>query len=194
MVTPSHGDRRTYRRGCRCLLCRAANAAYEAARAAGKVGHAPDLVSADKAREHLRCLRAKGVGYRQAARLAGLSPQLVAHVRAGRVDRIRADTALRILAVKPALARGQVVPAWRTWLLLDSLLREGYTRAALGFRLGCRGGHLRIAGKLKRPATAGPDVSPPRRNVRVKTALKVRRLWHAITEDDLEPARERSHP
>jgi hypothetical protein len=150
-----HGTRATYRHGCRCLRCRAANAAYRPS--------APIvLVSADAARAYLLALKAKGIGARQVAALSGVSIAQVRRVRAGEVTQIRPATASRLLAVKPIPAAGVLVPSWPCRRLLDGLKREGFTRTDLAKR-------FRI-----------PQRTPPGAKVRVGTALKVRAVYQAM--------------
>jgi hypothetical protein len=55
---------------------------------------------------HLVALRGQGVGYRQAAKLAGLCPSVVLDIRSGRRTLVRADITARLLAVRLILAHG----------------------------------------------------------------------------------------
>lgn len=164
----AHGVRATYRRGCRCLLCRCANADYERSRRIQSYPDPGELVDAAGAIAHLTALRTHGIGYRQAAKLAGLSPQLVLEIRDGRRETIRADIATRILGVPFILAHGQRVTAWRTWRLLGSLFGEGYERQVIAKKLGLR----------------SPQLQLHPRHVRVKNALRVRRLWNSIMSEE----------
>jgi hypothetical protein len=159
-----------YRAGCKCLLCRAAWAEDQAYRRrfGPKAHHA--LVSALPSQEHLVLLAARGVGYRQAARLARLSPALVRDVRSGRVARIRQGTAARILAVTPSLAMWQRVPSWPIRRTVQAIEREGLTRADIIARLGLR----------------DPEYPFDTETVRVRTALKVRALYREVTEEGPE--------
>lgn len=164
-MTHPHGTRGRYRQSCRCLPCRAANATYVQARRSAVLYPDPaELVDAVYAVMHLMRLRTQGVGYRQAARLAGVSERLIADVRAGRLLKVRADTLTRIYSVQPILAHGQTVMGWRTWRLLDSLEREGFERQELARRLG----------------HASPRLQIQRKRLRVRTALKVRVLYGRI--------------
>jgi len=154
-----HGARRAYRAGCRCVQCRAANAAYVAARRASPVG----LVDATPARIYLRQLAALGVGLDHAAQASGVSLTILKRVRSGRQARIRPATVAAILAVRPTLARGAVVAGTKTWRYVDSLEREGYTRREIAFDLGARSQQLQL-----------------HRRVRVSTALRVAALYARI--------------
>src|SRR4051812_26072404 len=104
------GDWRGYAAGCRCVACRSAMAAYKAAHRAqpsGTVDAAPVLA-------HLTTLHSSGLGTRQIGKLAGVSARHVCRLVAGAVTRLRPDTAARLLAVRPILAHGAIVPGTRT--------------------------------------------------------------------------------
>jgi hypothetical protein len=160
-----HGEMRTYRRGCRCLPCKAASANYKRDRRSICLFPDPaELLPAAGAELYLAELRARGVGYRQAAQLAGLSDRFILDVRAGKVPTLRADTLTRILAIRPALAHGQHVMGWRTARLINSLEREGYTRGRIARALGRQSPRLQIG----------------RRKCTVKNALRVRTLYRHI--------------
>ena len=156
---PAHGTRRSYAAGCRCVLCRAANAAYVA-------GHRTATGSVDAAavRAHLAQLAACGVGYRQVAAQTGVAASVVSAVRAGRVPRLQPATATRLLQARAILAHGALVPGTRTWRFVDSLRREGYTHRELAFHLGNASQQLQFA----------------RRRVRVASALRVASLYERI--------------
>lgn len=164
----AHGTRRSYQAGCRCVLCRAANADYVRSRRTDWLPDPTEMVSAAPARAYLLTLRIQGVGYRQAATIARLDPGLIQDIRKGARTQIRAVTSTRILGIRPQLALGQRVTAWRTWRLLDSLKREGFSRADLARKLGLQDTHLQLHA----------------RHVRVKNACKVRNLWHFIMAED----------
>lgn len=167
----THGTQASYRKGCKCVGCRSAHAQLRAhlRRVGAQPHHA--LVDAVPAQVHLVELAAKGVGYRQAAALAGVSPALVRAIRAGRIHRIRRSTEAKLLGVRPRLALGARVPSWpirRTVLAIEA---EGYSRAEIGQRLGLR---------TPEPAFDTPTVT-------VETALKVRALYRQVNDDE-EPA------
>jgi hypothetical protein len=148
-MTTDHGTRADYKRGCRCLPCRVANATYRPA--SRRV-----LIPADASRAHLLALEANGLGREQVAKLSGLSAMHVYRVRSGAIARVCPETEQRILAVKPVPALGALVPSWPCRRLLDQLRREGFQRRDLAERYGI------------------PRRTPPRRRVRVSTALRVR--------------------
>jgi hypothetical protein len=62
---------------------------------------------------------------------------------------------------------GQHVTGWRTWRLIDSLERDGFTRRALAFKLGLRGRGLQLH----------------HRRITVRNALKMRVVYHRIHDD-----------
>jgi hypothetical protein len=162
------GSRVSYLGGCRCHACRAANVAYLAARPRRK-----SSVPAGPARAHLEALQSKGIGLDQAARESGVSRRIVYEVRSGARVWIRPETSAALLAVRPVLAHGAIVPAWHTRRLLRALRSEGFTSSELAWRLGNRSRRLNLTG----------------RSVRVATALKVRRLYRVVTaEGDEQPA------
>jgi hypothetical protein len=74
-------------------------------------------VTISQARAHLVELQAAGVGYRQAAKLAGVSVQTVRHIRAGKPRAVKPDTLAAILGVK--------VRSWRRGLWSTRMQRGG---------------------------------------------------------------------
>lgn len=133
-----HGDRLRYMAGCRCTDCRQANTQYERSRAdARKAGDWNGIVPADKARAHMAALSAQGVGRRSVGDVSGVGDTILSEIIAGRKTRIRARTERAILAVTPqAAADGALVDAAPTWLLLDELIADGYTKTELARALG----------------------------------------------------------
>lgn len=164
----THGTRAAYQAGCPCLPCRAANAEYVRRRRLAVLYPDPgELVDASLAAVYLLALRGQGVGYRQAAKLAGLDEKVIRQVRTGKLTRIKAETLTRILGIRAVLAHGQSVMGWRTRHLLDALEREGYTRARLAAMLGLQ----------------TPKLQLHHRRVRVLTALKVLTLFRRETAE-----------
>jgi hypothetical protein len=158
---PAHGLR-AYRRGCRCVVCRVEGAAYQAHARGGQLA----AVDASPARQHLQQLAALGVGTRQAARLSGLSRAHVVRIATGQQRAIAPDTAAAVLAIRPQLAHGSIVPGVTTWRQIDSLEREGYSRRDLARLLGSRAQQLQL-----------------HRHVRVRSALRVARLYDALASE-----------
>lgn len=124
--------------GCRCLLCRAANARYATARAAArKRGEWNGLVDAAAARAHLVKLSRAGVGRNTVADISGVARSVICAIKSGRKITIRKRTQDAILGVtRAATAMGTHVPARQTWKLLDVLIDEGFTKTRLARELG----------------------------------------------------------
>lgn len=141
-----HGTRLRYVGGCRCFRCRRANSDYERERKAARAaGDWNGLVSAERAREHLRSLSKRGVGKRAVAAASDVCMTVLQDIRTGRKAQIRARTERKILAVTRDMAsdRALVAPG-RTFRLIDQLLEEGFTKAELARRLGYRNGALQF--------------------------------------------------
>jgi len=142
-----HGTRLRYMAGCKCMLCRAANSRYETERAAArKNGDWNGLVSAVKARRHLLKLSRAGVGRRSVADSTDCSITVIQEIKKGRKSKIRARTERKILAV-PAkvVTEAGLVDAEETWIRINRLLGEGFTKSELAHRLGYKMGALQIA-------------------------------------------------
>jgi DNA-binding NarL/FixJ family response regulator len=149
-----HGTRVAYVKDrCRCTDCTAANAA------AGRVVHRAQtfgrwrpFVDAAPVREHIRALRAAGIGVEQIAMLAGISTshvrELGHHGRDGNSDirRVRPETAQRVLRVRIDQAnrapRSHVV-ATGTRRRLQALIAVGWPHDELATRLGRSSASLR---------------------------------------------------
>lgn len=152
-----------YRRGCRCLPCRSAWAA-EAKR--WRRTRRPD-VDADEAQAHLIRLRGHGVGFRQVARLTGLSPRTVLNVRLGLQTKILASTAERILRCPSTLAGNVTVTAWWPKRHIGALLSEGFSVRQLSSAM-----HVRV-----------PDVLQAER-VRYRTAVHIEHWYRSVLDDE----------
>ena len=133
-----HGMRLKYVAGCRCDLCRRANANWQRNRLqAKKQGDWNGIVSAEKARQHLAMLSAAGVGRRTVEDASGVSDTILALIKSGGRVRIRARTERQILAVTPAAAAdGAKVSAEPTLRRIDELLALGYTKTFIARQLG----------------------------------------------------------
>ena len=161
----AHGERLRYMAGCRCLKCRMANSNYETGRAAARRrGEWNGLVDAALARAHLLKLRRKGIGYKTAADAASVARSTVAKILSGERKRMRAQALKRILAVTPAArADSSCVPAARTWRLIEELLEEGFSKAALAREI------------LGNPKARALQIR--RRFVLARTQAAVERVW-----------------
>jgi len=141
-----HGTRARYALKCRCDDCRAANTAYERARAAARrSGDWNGLVPAARARQHLLKLSDQGVGRRAVAAATDIADSVLTQIRNGTKQRIRAETERRILRCNPSIASdGALVPAARTWSKVSWLLEEGFTKRRLSALLGQNGLALQL--------------------------------------------------
>jgi len=101
-------------RGCRCFPCRKANNDNETRRKQMiDRGLWQPFVPAGRARDHIRWLSGQGIGWRQAAKLAGVSQGCVNGILYARSKRqpskrIRRETETAILAVHPGRAFNQL--------------------------------------------------------------------------------------
>jgi hypothetical protein len=132
-------------KGCRCGPCREANTGHSNRRDRMiAYGRWQPFVPADRARAHVRALQAQGVGWMQAARLAGLSDGCVSALLYGRGDRpptrrIRQDTEKAILGVRPVLtqlAGSTLVDPAGTRRRIQALVWNGWSLVKLTDRLG----------------------------------------------------------
>jgi hypothetical protein len=170
-----HGDRLRYKAGCRCFSCRRANTAYEAARKVARAaGEGNGIVSAEKARAHLKALSAQGVGRRSVHAASDVAMTVLADVMSGRKTNIRAATERAILAVTAGAAGdGALVPAKATWKMLDQLIADGYTRTYLGAKLGSK--------------SKVPQLQLKRDFVTVRSAYLVERLFEQLKCECAKP-------
>ncbi|RBY83261.1 helix-turn-helix domain-containing protein [Blastococcus sp. TF02A-30] len=149
-----HGTRAAYVKDrCRCTDCTAANTASgRAVHRAQTFGRWRPFVDAAPVREHLRALRAAGIGVEQIAMLAGLSTN---HVRElanpGRdgnpgIRRVRPETAHQVLRVRVDEANRAPrshVGATGTRRRLQALIAIGWPHDELAARLGRNSAGLR---------------------------------------------------
>lgn len=128
----AHGTRLRYHAGCRCSECRGANTAYERERAAERRAGQPGFVGAQNVRRHLLKLQRLGIGRRTMADASGVAESRVHAILKGRVRRLTAKKAARLLALdESARADRNKVPADRTQQLVAELVEEGYTKQQL---------------------------------------------------------------
>ena len=134
-----HGTRSRYSAGrCRCHDCRRANADYEHQRAKRRIFHGKNpFVSPDKARAHILSMRRQSVGYKTLADVANVPSSLVHLIINGERTKILRTTEAKILSVTvDSLADGARIPAGPTWVILDRLIGQGFTRTWLAQQLG----------------------------------------------------------
>lgn len=137
-------------KGCRCNECRTAHSDYEKTRARRT---APPYVDATEARAHVRDLMAHGVGLKTITKRAGLSHGAMSKLIYGDqtrgmapTKRIRPATRDAILSVKRTdQADGARVPAGPTWKVIEHLLAEGWTKAAIARAIGQTTGGLQLS-------------------------------------------------
>lgn len=152
-VVRTHGTRTCYamgltgsdtKNGCRCEPCTAANTldaklrTVAAARNGGNL-----LVDAGKARDHVAWLRANLIGRRAIASYAGVDVSTVYRLTRGKAQ-VRSDIAERILALNLTTCQARYIDATTTRRLLDGLIADGWTRAAIAKALGYRSKALNI--------------------------------------------------
>lgn len=171
--------------GCRCEPCRLANRTYERDRARRTE---PPYVSATPVREHLAYLSSQGVGWKTAARAAGLSPSVVWKILYGRngkpTKRCRPATAERLLAVTSSAGlAGSRVDAGPTWEIIDSLLAKGWTKSAINRAIGNTSGGLQI----RRTTVERGTAAAIRALVDLPVPGDVGKAWSAHHQANAEP-------
>ncbi|HTV73998.1 MAG TPA: hypothetical protein VME66_09865 [Candidatus Acidoferrales bacterium] len=129
-----------------------------------------ELVSAAKARKHLRWLRAQGVGLKTAACAASISYSVIERIHSGNIRRTRRRNEAKILAVDQFAARGTAkIAGGPTWKLLDSLISAGYRKGWIALHLGSNTPALQMRN---------------REFVRADKARAVRELYDRLAESD----------
>lgn len=135
---------------CRCTACSTANTVYERNRIRQKAyGRWDGLVDAAPAREHIKSLMAQGMGHRRVAEVSGVPHGVVSKLlygtyrkEGGRLrgpsERIKPQSAERILAVTLDIAGGQVVDATGTHRRMQALVAMGYSLSAIGREIGLK--------------------------------------------------------
>lgn len=144
-----HGTRVAYVKDwCRCEPCTTVSREYEQKRRRDRLyGIGPGLVDAQPVRDHLAVLSDAGIGYKRAARLAGVSATIVQTVLyhhpsrpdAGPSKRVKAETAAKILAVQPSLENlgdGTPIPSRGAARRIQALVARGWSQAKLAEQLG----------------------------------------------------------
>lgn len=165
-----HGDRLRYLGGCRCDACRAANTAYERSRSAARAaGDWNGIVSANKARRHIKKLSRLGVGRRAISAVTDIADSILFEIRSGKRKNIRARTERLILGVTTDMAGDAVlVPAGPTWGLINQLLAAGYTKGEIALSLGRKTPALQIN----------------KTTITLRTAAAVKRLHAKLIQPD----------
>lgn len=142
-----HGYARYRLDGCRCDVCKEARRAYDRQQVYNRANGVEVLVDAEPARQHVRALRAAGMGLRQIAAAANLNRKILNSLMNGRADRgtkptgrIRPETAGAILAVPmptvDTLAGKTLVSAIGVQRRLQALVAVGWSQNKLAELLG----------------------------------------------------------
>ncbi|WP_193315417.1 DEAD/DEAH box helicase [Nostocoides sp. F2B08] len=138
-----HGTRTGYVKGCRCQPCTDANRHAQSARdqrsRAG--GPSTDLVSAARARGHLRILTGQGATQKGLARAADLNVKTIVEILEGDRTRIQPDTERIVLAitmndVRQSYAPGTLIPAAPTWERITDLVERGWPKSWIAREAG----------------------------------------------------------
>lgn len=163
-----HGTRLKYMSGCKCLDCKAANSQYERERKkARKEGKWNGIISAKKARSHIKRLSKKGIGYKTIADVAGLAASTLFKIKSGERLYLRAENERRILSVdETCLADSAVISAKESWKKLEWIFAQGLTEQEIAKRLGYKTERLQI-----------------KENILASTALKIERLYNRIKSE-----------
>lgn len=166
----AHGDRLKYIGGCRCDLCRRANTDYENIRAKARAaGDWNGIVSAEKSRKHMDWLSYHGVGRRQVSAATDIADSILAMIINGTRVNVRARTERLILAVTPECAADHaLIPAGPTWILIDKLLKAGFTKTLIAAELGRKRHALQL----------GKDL------ITVRNANDVKRVYERLIDSD----------
>jgi DNA-binding Lrp family transcriptional regulator len=156
-----------YNGGCRCDACRRANAEYTALRKAERGrGNANKVIDATPAREHIRRLQRAGVGYRAIADVTSLTHRIVLGIKLGRRLKAREQTVKKILRVNvECRADGAHVSARSTWLRIQKLCEEGYSKKELAKLLDYK----------------MPNLQLRKNKVTVRNRARVERLFEKLT-------------
>lgn len=171
-----HGVRAKYALGCRCMLCRAANARYETERAHQRaIGNSNGLVDASRAREHMARLSNLGVGRHSVQAACDVSESILWAIISGERTQIRKRTEERILAVDEGARAGRsLVSAKPARQLIAELVDRGYSKAELARRMGYKAPAIQFL---------------PFERITARTAAAVERLYNSIERGVMRPAR-----
>lgn len=162
----AHGSRKCFAAGCRCLPCRSAESCYQGMRARARAHGQTAWIDAGPSRRHIAALVDQGLGVRQIAALARVSPRTVQAIKLGR-PRVTPAIEARILQVRPLLAGGAYVNGYKTFDKIRLLLKEGYSETQLRAWLGIGQASLRRRAK----------------RVRVSMAVRVLQVYRHLTAE-----------
>jgi hypothetical protein len=142
--------------GCRCYQCSNAVATYNRDRDRAILnGTWQPFVPAQPVRDHITMLATHGIGWRRTSHLAGLSTGTISKLLYGvpkhnrpPSSKVRAETAHRILAVRPtvdAAADHAVIDATGYNRRLQALVALGYPHAFLAAQLGIQPSNFHLS-------------------------------------------------
>lgn len=138
-----HGTRTGYVKGCRCQPCTDANRVAQASRdqRARVGGPSTDLISAARARGHLRILTGQGASQKGLARAADLNVKTIVDILEGQRTRIQPDTERIVLAitmndVRQSHAPGTLIPAAPIWQLINDMVARGWPKSWIAREAG----------------------------------------------------------
>lgn len=178
-----HGTHACYAAGCRRQECLDAHNAYNGwlrrQHAYGRMTPAV-LTEAAPARDWAQVLRASGMGWRRIAEVSGVPDSTVRQLLFGKqgraLSRVRAETAERLLAVRPELANlapSMLVPAAGTQRRVQALVVTGWTLEQQARAIGCRRSRL--------------DYLMTAESCTAETARQVRALYDAAWDKPYRP-------
>jgi hypothetical protein len=108
------------------------------------------------------------VGRDAIAAASDVSRDTIARIKSNSFILLRKRTEERLLAVsKEAVSDGALVRAGATWRQINSLLREGFTKAELARRLGYKTNQIQLR----------------KRFIRARNAARVDRLYRILTRE-----------
>jgi hypothetical protein len=113
------------------------------------------VIDAADVRRHLLKLSAANLGRDAISAASDVFASIIDEIRTGKRKRIRARTARQLLAVNEScISDGALLPAAKTWTLLDQLLGEGYKAATISRELGFKSRAIQISRVWVRADTA----------------------------------------
>lgn len=144
-MTPEHGTRARYLRGCKCAECREANRVYGRAYKVAAAYGIRRTVPTARVRLHIEKLHAAGIDYRAIARAAECCPSvLVAIVNLGQ-ERMSPEIARRILDLGDDARRyNQLIPIDGAAYFVRLLESRGINRADIARSLSWGHGSFQI--------------------------------------------------
>lgn len=144
-----------YRRGCRCLRCRAARGVYR--RSLGT-----NRRPVDEAHKIIRRLITAGMGLRQISAVAGVGFGTILRIWYRQQPTVQRSVVERLTRTITERAPGDLVSSWRSQRLIDALLAEGFNPA-------------KLRGLIRCPLKLGP-------RVKIRTERRLELIHQRLTE------------